>query len=174
MGRKITLPTVSSPIKIEPQDHVEEFEDIKPPLGQNHVLIVSDHNPTSDYSDSEDSIQQNSYPIKRGRPPKSVDPLHIKRPRGRPPTAPEYVNVPALNRNEVKDTETKYHRTRILNNAASKRCRVKKKSEMIDVGNLEKELLVKNELLKIQADDLERKLSKLKNYLIHNQKSALF
>lgn len=59
----------------------------------------------------------------------------------------------------------KYHRIRILNNEASKRCRQKRKLKLKDYEKEEKQLLEKNAELKEKLADVERQRDRMKKLI---------
>merc|ERR1712113_209398 len=105
----------------------------------------------------------------------------VRRPRGRPPTAPEYANVSEID-SEIEimsgplKKEAKYRRMRDLNNAASKRCRVNRKRKFEEMETEVQREEARNAKLKIQMEALEIQVDNFKKMIIdmiktkkHNQ-----
>jgi len=105
----------------------------------------------------------------------------VRRPRGRPATAPEYANVSEID-SEIEimsgpqKKEAKYRRMRDLNNAASKRCRVNRKRKFEEMETEVQREEARNAKLKIQMEALEIQVDNFKKMIIdmiktkkHNQ-----
>jgi len=106
----------------------------------------------------------------RGRPRKPrTEPEAPKRPRGRPATAPEYVEIEyyesssSMSSDELQ--EARYRRMRDLNNAASKRCRNSRKRKFQDKETEECLLAARNMELKGVVEELESEVKKFKSEL---------
>jgi len=106
----------------------------------------------------------------RGRPRLlKTEPEAPKRPRGRPATAPEYVDVDnygsssSMSSDELQDV--RYRRMRDLNNAASKRCRNNRKRKYQNEEGEITLLAAKNMELKGILGDLESQVKKFKSAL---------
>ena len=90
----------------------------------------------------------------------------FRRPRGRPPTAPtvasvsDYDSSSALSNDERK--EHKYRRMRDLNNAASKRCRIRRKRKHEEMEDEVRQLETENAVMKVHVEELEQKVAKFK------------
>merc|ERR1712018_245252 len=95
----------------------------------------------------------------------------VRRPRGRPATAPEYANVSEID-NEIESMsgpqkkEAKYRRMRDLNNAASKRCRVNRKRKFEEMETEVQREEARNAKLKIQMEALEIQVDNFKKMII--------
>lgn len=90
------------------------------------------------------------------------DPLSTKKPRGRPPTAPTFVALPPLDDQSMNSSEMRYVRTRMLNNAASKRHRLKMKIDHQQMEVEEMQLQQTNVLLKSKLERIQNKVEKFK------------
>jgi len=106
----------------------------------------------------------------RGRPRLlKTEPEAPKRPRGRPATAPEWVDVEnygsssSMSSDELQDV--RYRRMRDLNNAASKRCRNNRKRKFQNEEGEITLLAAKNMELKGILGDLESQVKKFKSAL---------
>ena len=94
--------------------------------------------------------------------------LNNRRPRGRPPTAPQYANVEdydydsASNLSENEVRALKHRRMRDLNNAASKRCRISRKRKFQDMEGETEILEEKNKILTQEVKELEAKVALFK------------
>jgi len=111
----------------------------------------------------------------RGRPPtntghKFLQSLNQKqhRFRGRPATAPTVVTEEELQAEIPPDAppeQAKYHRMRIFNNAASKRCRLNRKRKQAEIEIEEAREIERNEGLKLQLFKLQEQVAKLKKLI---------
>jgi len=160
--------------------NVDDLFDPQPSTSTaNNITIKTEV--TEEFDGDEDYVP---VPAKRprGRPrlPRREDTLP-RRPRGRPPTAPEYANVSEID-SEIEimsgpqKKEAKYRRMRDLNNAASKRCRVNRKRKFEEMETEVQREEARNAKLKIQMEALEIQVDNFKKMIIdmiktkkHNQ-----
>merc|ERR1712203_946944 len=113
-----------------------------------------------------------SKPVKkgRGRPrvPRSAVLEPPRRPRGRPPTSQMVANVDSYDRDSSsamsssEQKEHRYQRMRLLNNAASKRCRINRKRKQETQEDEQILLTARNMELKGKVADLETQVAKFK------------
>jgi len=110
----------------------------------------------------------------RGRPPKSAGDIlqsmdqKQHRFRGRPATAPTMVTEEELKAEIPPDAppeQAKYHRMRIFNNAASKRCRLNRKRKQAEIEIEEAREIERNEELKSRLFKLQEQVAKLKKLI---------
>ena len=88
--------------------------------------------------------------------------------RGRPATAPTMVTEEELKAEIPPDAppeQAKYHRMRIFNNAASKRCRINRKRKMAEIEIEEAAEIERNEALQLQLSKLQEQVEKLKKLI---------
>lgn len=126
-------------------------------------------------------LEEPEQPLKRkrGRPrlPRT-EPLLPRRPRGRPPTAALYADIPEHdNTSEMSEAdvkENKYRRMRDLNNAASKRCRLNRKRKFDDLEMQVDQEESRNTILKTRVQVLEEQVEKFKKAIIamHKKKPS--
>eukprot|EP00096_Caligus_rogercresseyi_P001440 TRINITY_DN1230_c0_g1_i1.p1 TRINITY_DN1230_c0_g1~~TRINITY_DN1230_c0_g1_i1.p1 ORF type:complete len:342 (-),score=121.65 TRINITY_DN1230_c0_g1_i1:418-1443(-) len=167
------LPVMCSPCPLN--DYAEETPslldshfDLKPLDASEIPTVLLEGDEEEDHYEE---IHSSILRRKRGRPRAAVPkaPLGQKRARGRPlgsVTKNRIIPVP------LSDNEAKYFRTRELNNAASRRCRINRKQKLQYMLMEEVELRERNALLKDKLRMKEELIERLKAKLINAAESS--
>ena len=146
------------------EDGIEEIQDILNEINDN------------DYHFNEPSLVQivsedlAAKPRKRGRPRKITQTLESKRRRGRPSKGPEaaIANLEQFQNINKPSHELEKMIIREQNRAASNRYRQKQKRELEVMETEIQEETVRNKMLKVEVENLENEVAKLKKAVEDN------